>query len=111
MPKASAEAFALLLAPMAPHLAEEIWALIGNKDSLAYAPWPSADESVLAEDTLLLIVQVNGKKRGEISVPKDIPKDEAERLALEVENVQKILDGRPPKKVIVVPGRLVNIVL
>ena len=110
LPFASAEAFALLLAPMAPHLAEEIWSLLGHPESLAYAPWPEADEGLLVEDTMTLVVQVNGKKRGEIEVPTDISKESAEAQALAVENVQKVLDGREPKKVIVVPGRLVNIV-
>jgi leucyl-tRNA synthetase len=110
LPFASAEAFALLLAPMAPHLAEELWALLGHSESLAYAPWPEADESLLVEDTMTLVVQVNGKKRGEIEVPTDITKESAEAQALAVENVQKALGGREPKKVIVVPGRLVNIV-
>jgi len=110
LPAASAETFALLLAPMAPHLAEEIWSLLGHPESLAYAAWPVADEALLISDTITLVVQVNGKKRGEIEVPAEVSKGEAESLALAVENVRKALDGRSPKKVIVVPGRLVNIV-
>jgi len=110
LPRESAEAFALMLAPMAPHLAEEIWALLGNVDTLAYESWPEPDESLLVDDEITLVVQVNGKKRGEIQVPADISNEAAQERALAVENVQKILDGREPKKVIVVPGRLVNIV-
>jgi leucyl-tRNA synthetase len=110
LPRASAEAFTLLLAPMAPHLAEEIWRLLGHAETLAYVDWPVADSTLLVDETITLVVQVNGKKRGEISVATDITKEEAESLAFGVENVQKALDGRPPKKVIVVPGRLVNIV-
>ena len=106
----SAEVFTLLLAPMAPHLAEELWSLLGNVDTLAREPWPEADESLLVDDEITLVVQVNGKKRGEIRVPPDISNEIAQERALAVENVQKILDGREPKKVIVVPGRLVNIV-
>ena len=110
MPRASAEAFVLLLSPMAPHFAEEIWSLLGHSESLAYAPWPEADESLLAEDQITLVVQVNGKKRGEIQVAADVSQEDAEAAALALENVQKILEGRSPKKVIVVPGRLVNVV-
>jgi len=110
IPRESAESFVLLLAPMAPHLAEELWSLLGHQKTLAYEPWPVADESLLVEDEITLVVQVNGKKRGEIQVPTDVSKDVAEERALAVENVQKTLDGRTPKKIIVVPGRLVNIV-
>ncbi|MBW2425931.1 MAG: leucine--tRNA ligase [Deltaproteobacteria bacterium] len=110
LPRASAEAFALLLSPMAPHFAEEVWSLLGHGESLAYKPWPVADESLLSADRITLVVQVNGKKRGEIEVPADVSKEDAEAAALAHENVQKILDGRTPKKVIVVPGRLVNVV-
>ena len=106
----SAEVFTLLLAPMAPHLAEELWSLLGNENTLAREPWPEPDESLLVDDEITLVVQVNGKKRGEIQVPADISNEIAQERALAVENVQKILDGRKPKKVIVVPGRLVNIV-
>jgi leucyl-tRNA synthetase len=110
MPRESAEIFLLLLAPMAPHLAEEIWEQLGHETSLAYTPWPIADESLLVEDEITLVLQVNGKKRDEIRVPADISKEAAEARALASPAVQKILDGRAPKKVIVVPGRLVNIV-
>jgi leucyl-tRNA synthetase len=110
LPLASAETFILLLAPMAPHLSEEVWSLLGHAESLAYAPWPSADESLLVQDEITLVVQHNGKKRGEIQVPVDVTEDVARELALAIENVQKSLGGREPKKVILVPGRLVNIV-
>ncbi len=110
LPMESAEVFVLLLAPMAPHLAEELWSLLGHADSLAQESWPEADESLLIEEEITLIVQVNGKKRGEIRVPADVTKEIAEERALAVENVQKSLDGRQPKKVILVRGRLVNIV-
>ncbi len=106
----AAEAFILLLAPMAPHLSEEIWSRLGHPESLAYAAWPEADESLLVHGTITLVVQVNGKKRGEIEVMADISNEAAEVEALAVENVQKALGGREPKKVIVVPGRLINLV-
>jgi leucyl-tRNA synthetase len=110
LPLASAETFVLLLSPMAPHLSEELWALLGHEESLAYASWPSVDERLLADEKITLVVQVNGKKRGEIQVAPDISPDDAQAAALALENVQKILDGRVPRKVIVVPGRLVNVV-
>jgi leucyl-tRNA synthetase len=110
LPRESAEAMVLLLAPMAPHLAEELWQRLGHGDTLAYAPWPEADASLLVEDVLLIIAQVNGKKRDELQVPKDASNEAIEALALASEKVQVHLGGRTPKKVIVVPGRLVNIV-
>ena len=110
LPRESAEAFILLLAPMAPHLAEEVWSLLGYPESLSDAPWPVADRALLVEDVITLVVQHNGKKRGEIEVPADVTEEAAGELALTLENVQRSLGGRDPKKVIVVPGRLVNIV-
>jgi leucyl-tRNA synthetase len=110
LPRESAEAFILLLAPMAPHLAEEVWSLLGYPESLSDAPWPVADRGLLVEDVITLVVQHNGKKRGEIEVPADVTEEAAGELALALENVQRSLGGRDPKKVIVVPGRLVNIV-
>jgi leucyl-tRNA synthetase len=108
--RTSAEAFVLLLSPMAPHFAEEIWSRLGHGKSLAYEPWPVADESLLTTERITLVVQVNGKKRGEIEVPADVSRGDAEAAALAHENVQKLLAGRAPKKVVVVPGRLVNVV-
>ncbi len=115
--KAGAEAkkqamkiMAQLMSPMTPHLAEEIWAHLGGEGLVAKAPWPEADPAMLVEDTVTLAVQVNGKRRDEITVAKDMPKDEVEALALATAGVQRALDGKPPKKVIVVPGRIVNVV-
>jgi len=102
---------AQLMAPMTPHLAEDIWANQGGHGLLVNAPWPQADEQFLVEDTVTLPIQVNGKRRGEIEVAKDLPKEEVEKLALSVEAVQRALDGAAPKKVIVVPGRIVNVVV
>ena len=78
---------------------------------VATAPWPKAEEAMLVDDTVTLPIQINGKRRAEISVPKDMPKDEVEKLALATDAVQKALDGGSPKKVIVVPGRIVNVVV
>jgi len=105
-----AETFVLMLSPMAPHVAEELWSKLGHTASLAYEPWPVADPALLVDDTVTLAVQVNGKRRDEIQVPADAANDEIEAAALASEKVQKFLEGRAPKKVIVVPGRLVNIV-
>ncbi len=110
LPRDAAEALVLLLAPMAPHIAEELWQALGHAESIAYAPWPEADAALLVEDVVLIVAQVNGKKRDELRVLKDATKADIEALALASEKVQAHLGGREPKKVIVVPGRLVNIV-
>lgn len=102
---------AQLMSPMTPHLAEDIWAHQGGEGLIATAPWPKADEKLLVDDTVTLPIQINGKRRGEIEVPADMPKDEVEKLALAHQAVEKALDGGAPKKVIVVPGRIVNVVV
>ncbi len=102
---------AQLMAPMTPHLSEDIWAHQGGEGLCAAAPWPKADQAMLVDETVTLPIQINGKRRAEISVAKDMPKDEVEKLALSQEAVVKALDGASPKKVIVVPGRIVNVVV
>ena len=102
---------AQLMAPMTPHLAEDIWAHQGGEGLIINAPWPVADEAMLVESAVTLPIQINGKRRAEITVPKDMTKDEVEKVALSNEAVLKSLDGATPKKVIVVPGRIVNVVL
>ncbi len=97
-------------APMMPHLAEECWALIGNDGFAAAAPWPNFDPSLLVEDSVTLPVQVNGKKRGEVTVAMDAANDDIEKAALALEEVQRHLEGRTPRKVIIVPKRIVNVV-
>jgi len=109
--KHAAEQFALLLAPYAPHLAEEMWNALGHGDTLAYEPWPAADESLLVDDSFKLVVQFNGKRRGELDAPKSASKDELEALARGSDIVEKWLEGKTPKRVIVVPGRLINFVV
>ena len=110
VPRASAESFCLMLAPFAPHLAEELWQRLGHTESLAWEPWPEADSNLLEEDEVSLVVEVNGKKRGDLTVPADADEATIRAAALALETVQKHLGGRDPKKVIVVPGRIVNIV-
>ena len=102
---------AQLMSPMTPHLAEDIWAHQGGKGLIINAPWPQADEGMLVETTVTLPIQVNGKRRAEITVAKDLSQDELERLALSNEAILRALDGAATKKVVVVPGRIVNIVV
>jgi len=99
------------MAPVVPHLAEDIWAHQGGEGLVATAPWPQADDALLVDDNVTLPIQINGKRRAEISVPRDMKRAEVESLALNVEAVQKALNGGVPKKVIVVLGRIVNVVV
>jgi len=107
----AALALAQLMSPMTPHLAEEIWASLGGNGLIATAPWPVADAAMLVSDTVTLPVQINGKRRTEIVVPADASKEAVETAVLTLEVVQKALDGASVKKLIVVPGRIVNIVI
>ena len=102
---------AQLMSPFTPHLAEDIWAKLGGKGLIADAPWPTADAAMLIEATVVLPIQVNGKRRSEITVPKDMPTEEVEKLALADDAVRKALAGAAPKRLIVVPGRIVNVVI
>lgn len=109
--RAALEPLVLMVAPLAPHLAEELWRRLGHDTSLAHGPFPVADETYLVTDTVEYPVQVNGKVRGRITVAADADKASLEAAALADEKVQAFLAGATPKKVIVVPGRLVNLVL
>ncbi|MEZ0364908.1 leucine--tRNA ligase [Mycobacterium sp. pUA109] len=111
VPRAAVEPLVLMLAPLAPHLAEELWQRLGHDTSLAHGPFPVAESAYLVTDTVEFPVQVNGKKRGIITVPADADADTLEAAALADEKVQAFLAGAVPKKVIVVPGRLVNLVV
>ncbi len=99
-----------LLAPMMPHLAEECWAALGRDGLVAEAAWPAFDPALLVEDEITLPVQVNGKKRGDVTVPRDADSASVEAAALSLESVVRAMEGRPARKVIVVPGRIVNVV-
>ena len=110
-PRAAVEPLVLMVAPLAPHLAEELWRRLGHDTSLAHGPFPVADPGFLVEDTVEYPVQVNGKVRGRITVAADADADALEQAALADEKVQAFLAGASPKKVIVVAGRLVNLVV
>ena len=111
VPRAAVEPLVLMVAPLAPHLAEELWQRLGHDTSLAHGPFPVADDAYLTVDTVEYPVQVNGKVRGHITVPADADADTLEAAALADEKVQAFLNSATPKKVIVVAGRLVNLVV
>jgi len=100
-----------LMQPMTPHLAEEIWFTLGGKGLVTGAKWPALDASMLLNDTIILPIQVNGKRRDEIEVNIDLAKVEIEKIVLERPSVLRILDGNAPKKIIIVPGKIVNVVI
>ena len=104
------ETMLLLVAPMVPHLAEQAWAALGREGLIADASWPKADPALLVEDEVTIAVQVNGKLRDTLTVPKGSAREALEEMALASEKVARILEGKPPRKVVVVPDRLVNVV-
>jgi leucyl-tRNA synthetase len=101
---------AQLMCPMTPHMAEQIWTYQGGAGLCAQAPWPVADPALLIADTVILPIQINGKRRAEITVPADLPIPEVEKIALTDPDVIKFLAGATVKKIIVVPGRIINVV-
>jgi len=103
--------YLLMMAPVTPHVAEELWARQGHPYSIHTQPWPAVDEAAAAEEEITLVVQVNGKLRDRITVPVGIGDEDAKTAAMASEVIQKFLEGKSPRKVIVVPGKLVNIVL
>jgi leucyl-tRNA synthetase len=105
------EIFVRLAGPMTPHLAEELWQALGHKALLADSPWPLAEDALLVDDTVTMAVQLNGKLRGTLQLPKDAAKDVAEKAALALPEIVRALDGKTPKRVIVVPNRIVNVVV
>lgn len=111
IPREYAEGFVKLIAPIAPHIGEELWAILGHEETITYAEWPTFDESKLVDDEVEVVVQVLGKVRAKISVAKDISKEDLEKAALADEKVQDFIAGKTVVKVIVIPGKLVNIVV
>jgi leucyl-tRNA synthetase len=110
-PRVAMEKLVLLLAPFAPHVAEELWQALGHKTTLAYEPWPTFDEAAIKEDTVEIPIQINGKLRGKILVPTDTDKAALEAAALADVKVIELLAGKTLVKTIVVPGRMVNFVV
>lgn len=104
------EASTLMLAPIVPHAMHSVWNALGHAEPVVQAGWPAVDESALEKDAITMVVQVNGKVRAKLEVPADMDKSAIEKLALEQENVTKFTEGKTVRKVIVVPGKLVNIV-
>ena len=107
----AAKTLAQLMSPMTPHLSEELWEKLGENSLVAKQPWPTVDETLLTDNTITMPIQVNGKRRGQIEVKRDLNSTEIEKLAISEAVVQKALNGNAPKKVIVVPGRIVNVVI
>ncbi len=111
IPREAFETLLKLIAPFAPHIAEELWQRIGHAGTIFDSPWPEYDEAKTIEDSITLILQVNGKLRDKLEVPRGLSKDDLERFARESENVMKHIDGKQIRKVIVVPDKLVNVVV
>jgi leucyl-tRNA synthetase len=110
-PRRTMESFVLLVSPFAPHLAEELWEMLGKSQTLAYEAWPVFDESLTKEDTIEVPVQVGKKVRAKISVPADATQEQMEQVARSHQKVAELLEGKQIVKVIVIPGRLVNFVV
>jgi len=110
IPRKYVEGFVKLLSPIAPHISEEIWMHLGHTETISYEPWPEYDESKLVEEEIEIVLQVLGKVRAKINVPVDIDKEELEQQALNNEKIKEWIEGKTIRKVIVVPGKLVNIV-
>jgi leucyl-tRNA synthetase len=105
------ETLAQLINPMTPHLAEELWLHMGQQTPLTDTPWPTYDPALVMDEHLEIAVQVNGKLRGTVMLPRDVEKATAEAAALALEPVARMLNGDNPRRVIVVPNRIVNVVL
>jgi leucyl-tRNA synthetase len=111
IPRRGVETFTLLLAPFAPHLGEELWAQLGHAESLAYEAWPEVDPALLVEEEIEMVVQVQGRLRARIRVPADADEAVVRETALREANVQRHVGDRTPRRVVYVPGRLLNFVL
>jgi leucyl-tRNA synthetase len=109
--KETAKTFALILSPFSPHIAEELWKIYGNTDSLAYEPWPEVNEAYLKEDTFEYPVSFNGKLRFKLSFPVNATKQEIEEGIIKHEVAKKWIEGKEVKKIIVVPNKIVNVVV
>ena len=105
------EVLAILMQPMTPHLSEEIWSALGNSDTILKQAWPTINKELLEEETINIPIQINGKKRLEVLLPSNLSIQETEKLVLENRKVLSLIEGKTPTKVIVIPGRIVNVVL
>jgi leucyl-tRNA synthetase len=110
-PQSAMETFVLLLAPLAPHIAEELWEALGHRQTLAYEPWPTADPALLVDDQVEIPVQINGKLRGRVVVPAGADRGDVEAAASNDERIAALLEGKTVRKIIVVPGKLINFVV
>jgi leucyl-tRNA synthetase len=110
-PRAFMENFALLLSPMAPHIAEELWQALGHNESLAFAAWPHFDNQYIQESSIEIPIQINGKVRGRVATPADANENDIKKAALADPKIQKHLEGHAIRKMIVIPKKLVNIVI
>jgi leucyl-tRNA synthetase len=111
VPKEAVEKLVLCLSPFAPHLAEELWLELGHEGSLAHAPWPDFDPKECVDDVVEIAVQVNGKVRGAVTLARDATEEAAREAALQDDNVQKHIEGKAIRKVVYVPGRILNIIV
>jgi leucyl-tRNA synthetase len=110
-PRSVLETLTLLLAPFAPHIAEELWHALGHKDTLAYAPWPKSDPALLQVDEVEIVIQINSKPRSRLMVAPNVTKEAMEKLAMDDTKVKELTAGKTIKKVVVIPGKMVNIVV
>jgi len=110
-PRTVAEPFVLMLSPFAPHIAEELWERLGHTESLAYEPWPEVNEEYLKVDEVEIAVQVNGKVRATVRIPAEADQETALAIARQHENVARYIDGKPIRRAIYVPGRIINFVV
>ncbi len=99
-----------MLAPITPHVAEELWEKLGYKNTVSYEAWPAYDEAKLIDDEVEIVIQINGKVKAKLFVPSDATKEKLEQIAMDDDKVKEQIDGKTVRKVITVPGKLVNIV-
>lgn len=110
LPKVYIEGFVKLLAPVAPHIAEELWSKLGHSESITYGTWPAFDEAKLVDNEVEIVIQINGKVKAKLMVPTDTTKEKLEEIAMGDDSIKEQIDGKTIRKVIAVPGKLVNIV-
>ena len=110
LPKDYMEGFVKLLSPICPHIAEELWEKLGHSETIAYEAWPAYDEAKLVDNEVEIVIQINGKVKAKLMVPTGTNKDELEQIAMDDDLVKEQIDGKTVRKVISVPGKLVNIV-